>query len=223
MSPVDRSWWSAVVAVCGGYWWAVGGHSGWVCSTLVGCDAPWMLFAGASGGARSPLVGVGDGRSPPFVLPRCVFAFVVGRGWWWVLVLALALVRVAWLCAPVHRWWWVLTPARVASLGARVCCLRRMVVGAHARPRPHSCRLAARSRWWWVLGPVRVASLGACVRHWWMVAGAHPHLRPSLCAHPCSCGRLRVTVVACRHGCVCWWGLVRCVWDKRAYQSLNDE
>ena len=147
----------------------------------------WVLWTPFAGGEwRSPLVGVGDGRLPPFVLPRCVLVFAVGRGWWWVLVLALALVRVAWLCAPVHRWWWVLTPARVTSLGARVCCLRRMVVGAHARPHPHSCRLAARSRWWWVLGPVRVASLGARVRHWWgMVVGARPRLRPSLCAHPC--------------------------------------
>ena len=186
MSPVDGSWWSAVVAVCGGYWWAVGGHGGWACSTLVGCDAPWTPFVGASGGVRSPLVGVGDGRSPPFVLPRCVLAFVVGRGWWWVLVLALALVGVAWLCGPVRRWWWVLAPARVASLGARVRCWRGMVVGARARPRPRSCRLAACSRWWWVLGPVRVASLGARVRHWWgMVVGARPRLRPSLCAHPC--------------------------------------
>ena len=91
--------------------------------------------SGASGGACSLLVGVGDGRSPPFVLPRCVLAFVVGRGWWWVLVLALALVGVAWLCAPVRHWWWVLAPARVASLGARDRCLRGMVVGACARPR----------------------------------------------------------------------------------------
>ena len=122
------------------------------------------------------------GARPP-VLPRCVLAFVVGRGWWWVLVLALALVHVARLCAPVRRWWWVLAPARVASLGARVRCLRGMVVGARARPRPRSCRLAARSRWWWVLGPIRVASLGARVRHWWgMVAGA----RPRLCLVVCS-------------------------------------
>ena len=26
LSPVDGSWWSAVVAVHGGYWWAEGGH-----------------------------------------------------------------------------------------------------------------------------------------------------------------------------------------------------
>ena len=108
VSPVDGSWLSAVVAVPGGYWWAVGGHGGWACLTLVGCDAPWMLFTGASGGARSPLVGVGDGRSPLFVLPCCVLAFVAGRGWWWVLMLALSLIRVTWLCAPARRWWWVL-------------------------------------------------------------------------------------------------------------------
>ena len=155
VSPVDGSWWSAVVAVRGGHWWAVGGHGGWVCSTLVGCDAPWTPFAGANSGARSPLVGVGDGRWPPFVLPRCVFAFVIGRGWWWVLALALALVHVAWLCAPVGGgcsdpfvsprwvrmsatgggWWWalapvcaprcVLTPVRVAGC---VSPLLRVVV-----------------------------------------------------------------------------------------------
>ena len=125
-------------------------------------------------------LGVGDGRSPPFALPGCVLAFAIGRGWW---VLVLALVRVAWLHAPVRRWGWVLAPARVASLGARVRCLRGMVVGARARPRPRSCHLAARSRWWWVLGPVRIASLGARVRHWWgMVAGA----RPRLCLVVCS-------------------------------------
>ena len=163
----------------GGLWvGTVGGHvrHWWV---------SWTPFAGASGGARLPLVGVGDGRSPPFALPGCVLAFAIGRGWW---VLVLALVRVAWLHAPVRHWGWVLAPARVASLGARVAswgarvhCLRGMVTGARARPR--SCRLAASSRWWWVLGPVRVASLGARVRHWWgMVAGARPHLCLIVCS-----------------------------------------
>ena len=76
---------------------------------LVGCEAPWTPFVGATGGACSPWVGVGDGCSPPFVLSHCVLAFVCGRGWWWVLALMLALVRVAWLCAPIRRWWWVLT------------------------------------------------------------------------------------------------------------------
>ena len=147
VSPMDGSWWSAVVAIHGGYWWAVGGHGGWACSTLVGCDVPWTPFAGANGGARSPLVGVGDGCWPPFVLPRCVFAFIVGRGWWWVLVLALALVRVAWLCAPIGGgcsdpfvsprwvcvsatgggWWWALAPVcapRCVLTPVRVACHR---------------------------------------------------------------------------------------------------
>ena len=154
---MDVSWWSAVVAVRGGYWWAVGGHGGWACSTLVGCDAPWMPFAGANGGARSPLVGVGDGCWPPFVLPRCVFAFVVGRGWWWVLVLALALVHVASLRAPIGGgcsdpfvspcwvlvsaigggWWWalapvcaprcVLTPVHVAGCVSPLLCVVMVV------------------------------------------------------------------------------------------------
>ena len=193
----------------------VGGHSHrwWV---------PWTAFAGASGGARWPLVGVGDGRSPPFALPRCVLAFTVGRGWW-VLVLALALICVAWLRTPVCHWWWVLTPAGVASLGAHVHCLRGMVVGAHARPHPCSCHLAACSHWWWVLRPIHVASLGAHVCDWWgMVGGTHPHLCPSLCAHPGLCGLLHGTVVVCRCGCVCWRGLVRCVWDERAHHGLKD-
>ena len=51
------------------------------------------------------------------MLPCCVLAFVVGRGWWWVLMLALALVCVAWLCAPVRRWWWVLAPLMFAACG----------------------------------------------------------------------------------------------------------
>ena len=33
---------------------------------------PWTPFVGAIGEGRSPLVEVGDGRLPPFVLPRCV-------------------------------------------------------------------------------------------------------------------------------------------------------
>ena len=108
------------------------------------------------------------------------------------------------------------TTTCVALLGACVRCLQGMVVGACACPHPRSCCLAARSCWWWVLRPICVASLGACVHHWWgMVVGAHPCLRPSLCAHPCSCSGLHVTIVACRRGCVCWWGLVRCVWDER--------
>ena len=74
-----------------------------------------------------------------------------------------------------------------------------------------------------LVGPICVALLGACVCHWWgMVVGARPRLRPSLCAHPCLCGWLRVTIVACHCGCVCWWGLVRCVWDERAYHWLKD-
>ena len=154
--------WVGTVGGCVHHWWV-----------------PWTPFVGASGGARSLLVGVGDGRLPLFALPGCVLAFTVGRGWW-VLVLALALVHVAWLHAPVRRWGWVLAPARVASLGARVRCLRGMVVGARARPR--SCCLAASSRWWWVLGPVRIASLGARVCHWWgMVAGARPRLCLVVC------------------------------------------
>ena len=125
-------------------WKVVGGCCCRSRGILVGCG--WALLVGVFvvGGFRGHRLrvlvvgrvcrwwGVGDGRSPPFALPGCVLAFAVGRGWW-VLVLALALVRVAWLHAPVRRWGWVLAPARVASLGARVRCLRGMVVGACAR------------------------------------------------------------------------------------------
>ena len=163
------------------------------------CGRPVLL---SCGGAHSPLVGVGDGRSPSFVLPRCVLAFVVGRGWWWVLMLALTLVHVAWLCAPIRCWWWVLAPLVSTACGG----------------------------WWWVLvlALVDVASLrtpvgGGCpdlfVSPCWVLvstiggdgAGHLPLCAPCCVLTPVRVALLHGTVVACRRGCVCWWGLVRCV------------
>ena len=131
----------------GGLWvGTVGGrvHRWWV---------PWMLFAGASGGAGSPLVGVGDGCSPPLMSPCWVLVSAVCGGWWWVLVLALTLIHVASLRAPIGGgcsdpfvspcwvlvsaigggWWWVLTPVcapHCVITPIRVArCVARLSVG----------------------------------------------------------------------------------------------
>ena len=97
-----------------------------------------------------------------------------------MLALALALVHVAWLCAPVCRWWWVLAPLVSAACGGWWWVLVLALVDV--------C-----SHWWWVPGPVRVTSLGAHVRHWWGWCWA---LTP-ICAPHGVLTPVRGTVVAC--------------------------
>ena len=76
-----------------------------------------------------------------------------------------------------------------------------MVVGARARPCPHSCCLAVHSRWWWVLGPfvsprwVLVSAIGGDG------AGHSPPFAPLVVCSPlfvwpgCVAPLLRVVVV----------------------------
>ena len=176
----------------------------------------------------NPKNSLGLSLHAPLSCGRAVFA--TGGGWWW----ALAPVCVALLCACVRHWQMMVVGACACPrphschlavrsrsplvVGAYVCCLWGMVVGACACPHPHSCCLAARSHWWWVLGPVHVASLGAHVRHWWGWCWAlAPVCTPRYVLTPVHVASLCGTILACHCGCVCWWGLVRCVWDKTAY------
>ena len=162
----------------------------------------WTPFVGAIGEGRSPLVGVGDGRLPLFVLPRCV------------LRLPLAGDGGGCSCSPSPSF---VSPGCALPFAIGGGCSPPLVSadggGCSCSPSPSfvspGCAL-----------PFAVGGGCLCPPLVGDGGGRSPPFAPLVVCSPLFVWP--VTIVACRGGCVCWWGLVRRVWDERAYLWLKD-
>ena len=141
-----RHWWGLVMGACPrlhclgvSLGSPLAGDGGCLCSPSPSFVSPGCML----------LFTVGGGCSSPLVSPRWVLVSTVCGGWWWVLVLALALVHGASLRAPIGGgcsdpfmsprwvlvsaigggWWWALAP-----VGAPRCVLTRVHVAGSMSP-----------------------------------------------------------------------------------------